>query len=290
MIELAAGERLAAPIPLRRWRILTQRMAWVAAVLLHVALIAFVLLFARHRQLAEQQSPPGVSVVFENGGTSQANAPPEPLRGPNTPAETLPPPPPPPPPQQQTAQTPPEVNLNMPDEPFATVQSAPEPQPVPQRRPEPHPVQRPRPPQKYVVMNNMSYGQNTPTPPMPHASQAMNLSLPQSDAQAATASDFSIKGDVGADWDAELTKWVDEHGYYPQAAVEQNQQGTAEVEFTVDRAGHVTGVHLLQSAGSPFLDQAWFRLFAENQLPPFPAGSKSDHVTVDYTVHYILEP
>ncbi len=58
------------------------------------------------------------------------------------------------------------------------------------------------------------------------------------------------------------------------------------MKFTVDRKGNVTGLHLLRSAGSPFLDGAWMNLFAQNQLPPFPAGTKADHVEVDYTVHY----
>jgi len=253
-----------------------------------MAAIAFLLLFAHRHPQQEEQSPPGISVVFENGGQKQVTAPPSPRRGPDNIAQTPPPAAPAPPPQPQTAQTPPEVHLNMPNAPFATVQSTPEPQPEPQQKPKPHQVVRPRPPQKYIVMNNMSYG--NPATPLPNAKRALNLSLPESDAQAATASNVSVKGDIGADWGAELTKWVDEHAYYPQAAVEQGQQGTAEVEFTVDRAGNVTGVHLLRSAGSPFLDQAWFQLFAENHLPAFPSGTKSNHVTVDYTVHYQLIP
>ncbi len=259
--------------------------------LLHVALIAFVLLFARHRGLPAEESPPGVSVVFENGGAPQAQAPPAPRPGPTSVAQMPPPAAPPPPPQ--TAQAQPQVNLNMPAAPFATLQSAPQIPPMPQLplEPRPQPRPNPRPAPKYMVMNNMSFGSpGTPAPPMAHAQRALSLNLPQSDAQAANAPELTIKGDIGADWNAELNQWVNDHKYYPQAALEQGQQGSVEIEFTVDRAGRVTGLHLLNGSGSPFLDQAWLGLFAQNQLPAFPPGTKADHVTVDATMHYELIP
>jgi protein TonB len=259
-------------------------------VLLHVVLITLVLLFTGRQQPEEQESPPGVSVVFDNGGQPQPQAPPAPKQGPSAIAEA-PPPPAPPPPPPQTVQTQPEVNLNMPEAPFATLQSAPEAPPVPRVPPQQHPQPKRVPPQKYLVMNNMSYGNPAvPEPPAPHARQAMDMSLPQSDAQALNAPELTIKGDIGADWNAELTKWVNEHKYYPQAAQEQGQQGSVEIEFTVDRVGKVTQLHLLNGSGSPFLDQAWLGMFAENHLPPFPPGTKSDHITVDATMHYELIP
>ena len=180
----------------------------------------------------------------------------------------------------------------MPDIPLSTLPNpAPQPKPQATHSPAARPAPAPPQPQKYVFLNNMNYGTATPAAaPTPHIQQGMNFSPPMSDAQASTAADFSIKGDAGANWDGELTKWVQEHAYYPQAAAEQGQQGTATVEFTVDRSGHVSGVKLLSSSGSTFLDQAWFQLFAENHLPPFPPGAKSDHVDVRYTVHYQLVP
>ena len=242
-------------------------------------------LVVREHPIQESQSPPGVSVVFQHGGQAQTAAPSTPLHGPSSPAQapsSIPPPPPP-----QTAQALPEVNLNLPQTPLASLQTAPQPQP-PQPRPQPRPQPNPSPPQKYVVMNNMSYG--NPSPPLPNARRALNLSLPQSDAQAVNAPELTIKGDIGADWDAELSKWVNDHKYYPQAAVEQNQQGDVEIEFTVDRAGNVTGLHLLSGSGSPFLDQAWLGLFDGHRLPRFPPGTKARHITVHATMHFELLP
>jgi protein TonB len=142
------------------------------------------------------------------------------------------------------------------------------------------------------MMNGMSYGSGTrsaaPAPPEKSSRQALNLSLPQSDTQAVMGSNFTVKGHIGADYMAELHKWVEEHGYYPDAAAAQGQEGNAMVEFTVDRTGHVTGAHLVQSSGSTFIDQAWLQLFADNALPPFPPGTKANQVTIEYTGEFHL--
>jgi protein TonB len=135
-------------------------------------------------------------------------------------------------------------------------------------------------------MNNMSLGR--PSPPVPFDHRAMNLDLTAADQQAVDGPELTIKGDIGADWDAALDKWVEDHKYYPQAALEQNQQGSVRIRFKVDRAGNVTGVQMLGGSGSPFLDQAWSGLFQGAQLPPFPPGTKADTVTVDATMHYVL--
>ena len=279
---LAASDKLAVTTKSRRWR----PWAWAAAALLHAAVIAALLLLLHHRPLPEQDSPPGIAVVFDNGGAAQTAAPPVPRQGPTQEAAAPPPASPPPPPAAQQ----PEVNLNTPPMPFADLQSLPQPappQPAPLR-----PAPRPPAPQKYVMMDGMSYGspapQAPPAPPMPGAKPALSLSLPQSDAEAANAPELTIKGHIGADWQAALNKWVNDHKYYPQAAAEQGQQGSVQVEFTVDRTGNVTAVHLLDSSGSTFLDQAWYQLFAQNQLPPFPSGTKADHITVDATMHFEL--
>ena len=281
---LVAGEHLAPP-PERPRR---NPWAWGAALLLHVLVIAAVLLVREKPPQEDLQSPPGVSVVFNNGGTAPQATAPKAMPGPPQQMQAPPPPPPPPPasPAEQ-AQAATQDEVQVPDLPLAVIPNAP---PAPRPRPAPR-LRRPGPPsqQKYVFLNGMSYGNISPTaPPAPPAPRGMNFSLPASDAQAATASDFSVKGDAGADWDAALTKWVQEHAYYPQAAAEQGQQGTATVEFTVDRHGHVTGLKLLDSAGSPFLDQAWEQLFEDNILPPFPPDAKDGHVKVQYTVQYVL--
>jgi protein TonB len=226
---------------------------------LHALIIALFLITFRHNQQEEQQSPPGVSVVFDNGGTTQTTAPPTPIHAAPT-MEQAPPPAATPPPQEQT-----EVNLDMPQLPMA---QAPAPAPSPSHQQQQrHQSRSTAQSQHYVVMNNMSLGQ--PSQPVPFNHRAMNLDLTASDAQAVDGPQLTIKGDVGADWQAALDQWVEDHKYYPQAALEQNEQGA-------------------DGSGSPFLDQAWTGLFQGAQLPPFPPGSKDSNVTVDATMHYEL--
>ncbi len=254
----------------------------LAAVLLHAAVIAlFFISFPRHQD-QEAQSPPGVSVVFDNGGAQQATAPTPQRQGPPQLAQAPAPAAPPPPDSQ------PEVRLDIPQLPLAP-QPAPAPAPSQQ-----HPAQRetrrdareshPH----YTVMNGLSFGH--PAPPVPFQHRALNLELSQSDANVENGPELTIKGDIGADWQAALDQWVEDHKYYPDSAIEQGQQGDVRIHFTVDRAGNVTGLHLVSGSGSPFLDQAWLGLFEDAALPPFPPGTKADNVTVDATMHFVLEP
>jgi protein TonB len=284
-LALAAGAARLAP-PLRPWR--RRPWTWGAALALHLAVLAFILLFVRIVPIPEEQDSSDVAVVFDHGGETQTAAPRAPLKGTQEATQAQPPPPPPPP---QSADNQPEVNLNMPDTPLGEVPALPQqatPAP-PQPRPAPPRPAPPRPPQRYVMMNGMSFGQASPAPPpLSTARPALNTSLPESNAEAVNAPELTIKGNIGADWKAELNRWVNEHKYYPDAAAEQGQQGAVTIEFTVDRHGNVTGLRMLDGSGSPFLDQAWLGLFAENTLPPFPPGTKSDTLDITATMHFEL--
>ncbi len=296
-IDALAREHLAPEIPPRR----TRPWVWALTLLIHLLIVLALLFLVRIKLPPEPQNPPSIDLVFApepdqpqnvtgstqvtQSGAPQATAPKNALRAPPSPA-TAPPAAAPPPAAEE-----PEVNLNMPQMPMADTQSAPVP-PQPQPHPPTRPVRHPSQTQKYTMMPGMSLNNNPseapPTPPQPQARPGMSLSLPTSETQAVNAPDVVVKGDIGDDWKAELDRWVNAHKYYPQAAIEQNQQGSVAIEFTVDRQGNVTDVKLLSSAGSPFLDQAWFGLFQQSQLPPFPPGTKANTVTVDATMHFEL--
>jgi protein TonB len=134
----------------------------------------------------------------------------------------------------------------------------------------------------------MSFGSPSTSPTAPAQRQALNLALPQTDAQAVAGPQLTVKGDIGADWMSELNDWVNAHKYYPAAAAAQNQQGSVQIEFTVNRQGKVTGLHMLSSSGYNFLDLAWLGMFQGVTLPPFPHGTKSDQITIDATMQYEL--
>jgi len=156
--------------------------------------------------------------------------------------------------------------------------------------PPPQPVSAPAPPaQHYLVLNHMSYGTpNETDTPAPQSSGRLNLALNQSLLNASLSREFNIQGNIGPDWRAELTQWVNERKYYPEQALELGQQGAVMIRLVIARDGSVRDVQLLQSSGSPFLDSAWLGLFEGAHLPPFPPGTPSDQVTLEATMHYIL--
>jgi protein TonB len=291
LAALSAGVRKDvrfAPSPARG------RRYWIgpAALLLHAAVIAlfFISFVPKPAPEASQQ---GVSVVFDNGGTQATTAPPAPQKTMATQA-TTPPPPAPPPPTPQDQQ--PEVNLNLPTAEFGEM---PPPQQAPQQLPQPQPkrevqhVERRQPRHsQYQVMNNMSLGNGSSPQPAPSftGKPGLNLQLSQSDLNSMIAPQISVEGNIGQDWMDGFNKWVNDHIYYPQAAVENNQQGTSVIQFTVHRDGSVTGVHLLSSAGSTFLDQAWLGIFLHNNVPAFPVGTKSDTIKITAALQYELLP
>lgn len=272
----ALARQRILPRPPDQWR----PWFWLAALLLHILAIAAILFFLRPPRMHEAFEPTGISVVYEPGAKQAASPRPSPV-----PTPTHAPPPAAPPPAPAEAEAQPEVNLNLPTSPLAEL-PVPTPQPAPQAPPTPHPTPHRQRAQHYMVMNNMSLG--TPAPPVPFADKSLNLNIGGADNDFANTPQITIQGHIGSDWQAGFNKWVNDHIYYPQAAVEQNQQGSATIEFTVHRDGHVTGIHLLQSAGSPFLDQAWMDIFADNNVPPFPPGTANDTIKITATLNYEL--
>ncbi len=134
-----------------------------------------------------------------------------------------------------------------------------------------------------MVMNGLSFsGGGSPSSGFTHG---MNLTLPQSQ-QPGSGSDLSVQGDVGTNWIAELEQWVNEHKYYPEMAGDLNQQGTVVIRFSVDRAGHVSGLEMVSPTGYALLDQAWLGLFRDADLPPFPPDAKSNTARITASMHF----
>lgn len=256
--------------------------AWGTALLLHVLVIAALLLIHEPPPVLNLQDQPSINLVLQNGGTGAVtSAPPSQYHDMMQQAKA-------PPPSASSAAAAMQDEVQMPPIPLSEL-PRPQPQPHPRAAQRSSSMQTVAAQHGYVLVNGMSYGNVSPVaPPAPPKPRGINFAVPASSWQAKSSSTFTVQGDPGADWG--LQKWVEDHAYYPQAAIEQGQQGTAVVSFTVDRYGHVTDVKLVSSSHSPFLDQALYQLFKDNRLPPFPKDAKSDHVHVVYTMHYILVP
>jgi protein TonB len=196
----------------------------------------------------------------------------------------LPPPPPPAPPVDNSQA---EMNLELP--PMPELAPLPLPPPPPPLPPAPQAQARRTSRSRSnalrggVMMNGLSFsGGGSTTGGFTHG---MNLALPQA-TQPGASSDLTVEGNVGANWIAELEAWVDQHKYYPEMAGELNQQGTVVIRFTVDRAGHVSGLEMVSPTGYALLDQAWLGLFRDADLPPFPPDATSDTARITASMHF----
>lgn len=247
------------------------------SLLLHVLVLALLLLSAKLAPPLPQPAPPApISVVLENGGQFQKAMPKAERHGPPQKARA-------PRPRPQTAPASrPDVHLHLAPEraPQAFTFNAPAPVPPAPRRVTP----------RYLVMNNSQfYGPAAaPAPNTPIRRRGLNLQLSQAELAKLQAPQFSIKGKVGADWKAAFTRWVNEHKYYPRAAIELGQEGSSTIHFVVHADGSITGLRLLKSAGSSYLDEAWLNLFRDTLLPPFPPGTKAKKVEITATMHFEL--
>ncbi len=257
--------------------------ALIISLLMHAGLFALLIFAYRHHHDMTMSSAPGIAVVFQ-GGEAKTQAPKATRHGQPELAQNPVPATPPAPPEASA----PQVRLQSPE---------------PETEPLPAPLQPPPPPTKqaiakavkvpphktapYMRMDHFSYNSARPAPPLNPGHPGMNLQLSQSDLDQ-NGPEITFHGHVGADWEREFTDWVNAHKYYPQAAADQGQSGSVEVHLVVTRDGHVKVLQLESSSGKPLLDMAWFGLFRDADLPPFPPNTKAQDVTIDARMHFIL--
>jgi protein TonB len=84
-----------------------------------------------------------------------------------------------------------------------------------------------------------------------------------------------------------LHDFVEAHKYYPDAALRDQEQGSATVEVTVRRDGKVIALSLVSGSGSRVLDDAWLSVFRDNRLPVF-FDDMPDQITFPFTLNYEL--
>ncbi|MFC0408420.1 TonB family protein [Roseomonas elaeocarpi] len=244
--------------------------------------------------------------------------PPEPVppQAPPQPAPQVPQVPPPPPspvvppqPLPPTPPAPPEAEALPPPPP-----PAPEPPPVPQAPPPPRPApQAPRRPANpfagALSLNqapSFGGGARSASPAAPRRpGQGLDMSISPSLTQrssppsrggggggrdfAAAGQQLRVRGaQLGADWSAAFSQWVEEHKFYPQAAAMRGEDGPVHVQMVIGRDGKVQSLRLVSSSGSVSLDAALQSMFRGKTVPAFPPGTPEDTATVDLTMNYII--
>ncbi len=309
------GVPAAARMPRRRRaRRLGPMLAGSAA--LHLLLLALVIVLAQ-RAAPPLDTPPatGFTLVFAPARSGASRAP-VPSRRPSNvvpaPPRIAPLPPPPPPPIARplpvapppplpapkakpvpvptptpTPAPPAAVSLTVP--PLAGVPFAlPQPVPIPRAPP---PLPAPAPPSRvarptknpFAAPMELSFGGPPRRGPLDLSagrfSQALSAMQPATSAQS---------DDVGAGWLNALSAWLHQHGYYPQAAAANGDEGIVRVRFVVLQDGTVKSVALVTPSRSPFLNMAppsWLR---GARLPALPPGTKDGQATVMLTVRFVL--
>lgn len=97
----------------------------------------------------------------------------------------------------------------------------------------------------------------------------------------------SVRG-VSSDYGSEIDRWVRNHMFYPDEAVQNGEEGPSSVHVVIDRSGKVIRVRLTDSSNSYALDAATTGMFQGAQLPPVPPDMQGDHFDLDVTIHYML--
>lgn len=150
----------------------------------------------------------------------------------------------------------------------------PAPKPVPPppapkiKPPEPKPVQKPV--QKPVLLK-----EELPVAPSDAELEAAPKPAPVQAAPAATTTPTpapTVSAAAKASYEALLIAHLDKHKRYPPEARMRRHQGTAYIQFTMDRQGKVLAYKLYRGSGSQHLDDEVLALIVRAQpLPPIPA-------------------
>lgn len=217
---------------------------------------------------------------------------PEPLR-----LEPAPPAPPPPVPETPSVRldTLPDLPPSAPRPPDFIPPAPPPPLPPPQ----PPPVRASRPvqqarrapePGSFAAPLDLNFGPLASRPGLPRGSRGIDLTLgaPKPGPNRSEAFFDARARAVGAEWASGLEAYWRKHRYYPSQAIQNGEDGTVQVEITVNRLGKVESVEVVSRSGSPWLDMAALGTWRGAQLAPFPAENNAPRVTTTLTINYIL--
>ena len=97
-----------------------------------------------------------------------------------------------------------------------------------------------------------------------------------------------VSGHVDPSWLDQLHRWWEQHGYYPEQAIANRQDGMVGIQIVVDRYGHVRSVQREMGSGSQWLDMAAEGTFRDAHLPPLPPDTQDQTITLNLNITYVL--
>ncbi len=214
---------------------------------------------------------------------------------PETPQPETPPPPvqPPPPPSPPAPRLPATVSLSEgelppPPPPRFVMPQPPPPLPPPPPRPSPPRLAARPPSQNPFAPQDWSLNAAPSTRAPSRSSRGIDLDVPSLGGQTDSTMSYVAGARPSGDWIGALKRWVQAHTYYPEAALDQQQQGAVTVVFQVDRSGRVLSSSLARSSRSPFLDMGFLGEFRGATVPSFTPDMTDPTTTVAFTMTYVL--
>ncbi|KAA2213281.1 energy transducer TonB [Teichococcus oryzae] len=92
------------------------------------------------------------------------------------------------------------------------------------------------------------------------------------------------------DWAAALTAWAQRRMYYPPQAGMAGEDGVTVMRMTVHRDGRISGLRVISSSGSRWLDSASLAMFRDAMVPAFTPdmAEEGDSVTLTFRARYNL--
>jgi periplasmic protein TonB len=88
-------------------------------------------------------------------------------------------------------------------------------------------------------------------------------------------------------WESTLAAHLERFKRYPAEAMRRDQQGIVKLAFTIDREGHVLSSQIVQSSGSPMLDEETLAMLQRAQpLPAPPANIPAQQLTFVVPVRF----
>lgn len=88
-------------------------------------------------------------------------------------------------------------------------------------------------------------------------------------------------------WKRQVVIVLERNKRYPAAARARNEQGVAQLAFTLDRAGHVVASRIVKSSGSSSLDQESLELLQRAQpFPPAPPELTGDQISLTVPIRF----
>jgi protein TonB len=123
-----------------------------------------------------------------------------------------------------------------------------------------------------------------------HASVASALSTAENKAERAAApmpGASSRNPDAVPNWKSQLVARLERYKRYPSQAQSRDEQGVAQLAFSVDRSGGVHNARIVRSSGSSLLDEATLALVERAApLPPPPPDISGAQIAIVVPIRY----